>query len=388
MSEFDPTSWKSTADQSPDSGYLADEKKRQAASQIDQPYAGMTTTATIPYIEGGYYPHKPRTLGERVGQIASLGIYSPDNRNESELNKFIGQAQVAQNIKNQDARNAGTIAREQDLKDTIGLAHQFEAAGHDYESALQLAVEARKKLSGTIADRSLNKNIVLRAGGAAPFAADTGAATEQSVMETARTNMAKDRALQAQLKEEMLLGVPGTKAQVSNYGNQTTSNNAQLQAIQSHRAIGDDALRETLIDQSGGPGALMLRDINANLLNHQLTMAKGKRELAGTTAGAAGEAQDITSGAYERARQAQLAKAHGINLAPGAKFIDGNGKVVENPINFSTYKAGTGSDGEDIIRAARGQLGGPSTVPAGPAKSADGIIIDRAALRPKVSNQK
>jgi hypothetical protein len=67
---------------------------------MPQPY-----TTADDYLPGGWYPGKKHSIGQNVARVASMGIYNPDNRDESRYNKQILSNKVANASALERARN-------------------------------------------------------------------------------------------------------------------------------------------------------------------------------------------------------------------------------------------------------------------------------------------
>lgn len=175
-------------------------------------------------MERGWYPNKKHTVGQRLGQVASLGIYNPDDRELSRYNKQIlsnkvqnaaVKARAEDLLSVQEAERVKSMERLHGLlvqagvtpeKATTMVANTFGAQGAKTDVA-----EMQAREQGALVNRDKAAGALPGASAAGKYAMDAESAMAQSNKEIADKQA-------AEAKAETSLGVPAQRARTTQSG--------------------------------------------------------------------------------------------------------------------------------------------------------------------------
>jgi len=310
------------------------------------------TTADDPlaYDQTGYYPGKKQPWYDTAAEIATFGIFDPNNKDATKRNRQITQAQTEQNL----LRSKMNEVRNEVNKDIKAFADNLvQYTGIDKVQALKLATEHYQEPSVLAAQLARNKNIENEALGAAPYAGEKGAVQSQDYITSAKANRAHNEGRRQRAETSNALGAPKTQglgddvaakeALARSQGGLATTLDQNTQA-ELERAVKDPAAEQKF-----------LRDQNKARYAGADTAVKAAQMIGQrTTADAAGVAGDILGGDYEAQRKAAIARSNAMILPQGGLAVLPNGERIENPMYFSTIR-NTDADGNTKVSGIRGR---------------------------------
>jgi hypothetical protein len=310
------------------------------------------TTADDPlaYDETGYYPGKKQPWYDTAAEIATFGIFDPNNKQATKRNKQITQAQTEQNL----VRSKMNEVRNEVTKDIQAFANNLvQFTGMDKAEALKMATEHYQEPSVLAATIARNENIAKEAKGAAPFMADKGAADAEGHIIAQRATTSRNKGGLRRSDAANALGTPETQGLTDSTGAKGDLAKAQGGLATALDQNSTDELTRALKDPAAEQK--YLRD---QQLIKQLQAAAGvtgaRMQGQQTKADAAALAGDIQSGAYDQNRRAALDRASTMILPQGGMAVRADGSRVENPMYFSTIR-NTDADGNTKVAGIRGR---------------------------------
>lgn len=312
------------------------------------------TTADDPlaYDETGYYPGKKQPWTDTAAEIATFGIFDPNNKQASKRNKQITQAQTEQNIN----RAKADEGRNEAAKNIQAFANNLvRFTGMDPGEAMKTASEHFQEQSALKAQMTRNENTANEALGAKPFMVDKGATDAEGHIVAQRATTSRNKGALRRSEASNTLGAPETQGLTDATGAKGDLAKAQGGLATAIDQNSNDALARTIDDENPAAKQQYLRN---QLLIKQLQAAGGvagaKMQNQQTTADAAGLAGDIQSGAYDQNRRAALDRASTMILPQGGMAVRADGSRVENPMYFSTIR-NTDADGNTKVSGIRGR---------------------------------
>lgn len=325
---------------------------------MPQPY-----TTADDYLPGGWYPGKKHSIGQNIARVASMGIYNPDNRDESRYNKQI----VANKVANAAARERATniMAMEEQRRAAAetrlmeNLKRMYPDMAPDAMSKLiGGALGGQKVVTDVANDRADEQDAIrreLRATGGQVGAYEAGA--KLTAAEAAMAQAEKEAAAEkeAQSKANMQAGVPQT----------TASSTAASQDYNRYKTLFDkdrlsreqDIFNTTAdVDMATGQAQAQNRFAEENLRNAQLGNEARIAEGAGTALAEPGLSYEIGK-ARMTAPLGKMVGAGSILYTPGEEPRKG----METGV--TVIDTGLDPDGNVTRRTPVKTVGTPSVIP-------------------------
>lgn len=246
----------------------------------------MDTTDLNPL---GWYPGKKHSWKKRLGQVATLGIYNPDNRFASDLNKEQLKKRALDDEDRHDARLDHAAALEQMTKNlvNVGIAPEEAArlANEAFASKVVAGVASNK--ARTAQDQSDEKKWQGYGVHAGAIGLDQGAQDRAA----AAAETARNRNIQTEAEVAAAMGVPrrrvvdeigGFDAAVEERANQSEMRGIASEQRRQDAAEGwvvreqtyDDRIKKAAADAAAGRAA---SEATANLLRDPAAAERAAR---------------------------------------------------------------------------------------------------------------
>lgn len=319
-------------------------------------------TTADDYLPGGWYPGKRHSLGQNIARVASMGIYNPDNRDESRYNKQI----IANKVQNAAARERATdIMAMEEQRRAAAEARLMENLKRMYPD---MAPDAMSKLVGSalggqkvvtdVAEgRAAEQDAIRRerrAVGGQVGASQSGEAL--TAAEEAMANAEKERAREqeAQASANRRAGVPEA----------TANSTAASQDYNRYKTLFDrdklsresDIFQSTAdVDMATGRTAAENRFAEENLRNAQL----GNETRVAEGTGAALQEPGMSYEIGKARMTAPLSK----QVAPGGTLvIPGQPNVLGQQTGVMVVDTAFDEDGNVVRRTPVKSVGAPGSV--------------------------
>ena len=338
------------------------------------------------YMANGWYPGKKHGVGKRLLQGASMGIYNPDNRDESEYNKRILANKVQNAAARERAEDVMTITEKQRQLAMSNLERELTRMGippeqiqHISAASLGGGQDAMTSVAeGRAREEGAKRNELVAVGGQVG-ASQQGASDTSAKTALNKSQEAIAKELGAEADANMGAGRPAAKAKNSTSA-ENFNYNRNLTNLKKNQLESD--LFDTTADITMDTGIL-----NANNAFTEANLAGTKNKSGQMMADAM--VDEITSPGMARVyTKANLNKASAQPVGLGSRSYQPDGTVLEG--NLSSYDVIDSGDGRRIpVRATKAP--GMSTAepaPAGVTGSLGTITYDEKTKRfvPKAKN--